>query len=145
MGDLDSPAPRGSTRCSWPTRAPGSGYSVTSRRPGSSAVTRWRTVPPLRSFTRTSDALGELALGLDAARPAGPSRASAPGFAHRAQTALAGALRALACGSASNTPAQVGSGEPAKAKNQIIIAIEATTAVPTKTASTGLSFSVPGR
>ena len=41
--------------------------------------------------------------------------------------------------------AQVGSGEPAKAKNQIIIAIEATMAVPTKTASTGLSLLVPGR
>ena len=70
------------------------------------------------------------------------------GSAHSPQTASAGA-RVLWLSLASNRAvpgsAQVGSGEPARAKNHTTIAIEATTAVPTNTASTGVSLLVPGR
>ena len=101
---------------------------------GSPAGARCR---PCAASTRSSGALGELAVAPRRARrcrfhsgqraglrPAGPDRAR-----RRRWT------RSLWL--VSNTGGQVGSGEPAKAKNQISIAIEATIAVPTKTASTG--------
>ena len=99
-------------------------------------------MPPFFSLTRSSTSSASSA-GASAPATRGSQLDQRSGLTHSAQTPLAGLLE-LALFSASNRT-QLGSGEPAKAKNQISIAIEATIAVPTKTASTGLSLLVPGR
>ena len=85
------PAPRDSTQVL--VADAGAGQRVLGHEPlpGSRATTCWRTVPPLRSFTRTSVPVGELASRRSPSAIRSSQSRQRSGLTHRAQTALAGA------------------------------------------------------